>query len=47
MECAKQGCHKEPLVGSNYCKDHYELDKANVDKEEHDDDGGAGEGGGE
>lgn len=42
MECAKQGCDKEVIAGSNYCKEHFELDKANVDTEE---DGGSGEGG--
>ncbi len=47
MECARQGCNKEALAGSSYCKEHLELDKENVDKEEADDGGGEGGEGGE
>ncbi len=42
MECARQGCDKEAIAGSNYCKAHFDLDKANVDKEEEEEGGGEG-----
>ncbi len=47
MECARQGCDREAIAGSNYCKAHFDLDKANVDKEEEDEGGGEGGEGGE
>jgi len=47
MECARQGCDREALAGSNYCKTHLELDKANVDNEEEDEGGSEGGEGGE
>ncbi len=31
MECARQGCDKEAIAASNYCKAHFDLDKVNVD----------------
>ncbi len=40
MECTRQGCNSEAIAGSNYYKAHFDLNKANVDKEE-----GSGEGG--
>ena len=43
MECARQDCNKDALAGSNYCKEHLELDKANVDNKD-DDEGGDGQG---
>lgn len=42
MECARQGCDKETIAGSNYCKAHFDLDKANVDNAEGDEGGGEG-----
>ncbi len=42
MECARQGCDREAIAGSNYGKAHFDLDKANVDKEEEVEDGGEG-----
>ncbi len=42
MECVRQGCDREAIAGSNYCKEHFDLDKANVDKEEEDEGGGEG-----
>ena len=47
MECARQGSQSEARAGSNYCKEHFELDKANVDKEEGDEGGSEGGEGGE
>ncbi len=47
MECARQGCDKEAIAASNYCKAHFDLDKANIDKEEEDEGGGEGGEGGE
>ncbi len=42
MECARQGYDKETIAGSNYCKAHFDLDKANVDNAEGDEGGGEG-----
>jgi hypothetical protein len=40
MECLREGCKRETAKGSNYCEEHKEFDKANVDTP------GEGEGGG-
>jgi len=43
MKCTRRGCEKEAKEGSNYCEEHKEFDKANVDTD--DDSEGGGEGG--
>jgi hypothetical protein len=44
MKCSREDCEREAAKASNYCEEHKEFDKANVDT---DDDGESGGEGGE
>ncbi len=40
MKCLREGCEREAAEASNYCKEHRDFDKANVDTDGEGGDGG-------